>query len=207
MNAGVKAVLLDFGGVIADEGFKNGLYQIARDNGLDEEAFFEKAREAIHDTGYLLGTGTEKEFWDELRRETGIRGADRDLRETILKGFIVRPWMLEVIGRLKSLGVRVAILSDQTDWLDELEESMRIFGLFERVFNSYHLGKSKLSPSIFTDVLGEMGLAPHEALFVDDTPGHVERARSMGLNAILFKGREDFLHRLASYCPGLPEKG
>lgn len=193
----IKAVLFDFGGVIADEGFKNGLYEIARAAGIDPESFFEKARDTIHDTGYLLGTGSEGAFWDALRNETGIRATGEEMKRIIFKGFNVRPWMIELIKRLKVKGFRVAILSDQTNWLDELEEHMKIYSLFERVFNSYHLGKSKLDPTIFTDVLAVMGLVPSEALFVDDTPGHVERARQVGLHAILFTGKEDFLERLS----------
>jgi hypothetical protein len=35
--------------------------------------------------------------------------------------------MIEVVSWLKGQGVRLAILSDQTNWLDELEEKMGIF--------------------------------------------------------------------------------
>jgi HAD superfamily hydrolase (TIGR01509 family) len=199
----IKGALFDFGGVIADEGFRNGLYRIARSAGLDPGFFLDKTREAIYGTGYLLGSGTEAAFWDALRRETGVGFANGHMRDIILEGFTVRPWMLDVIRRLKGQGVRVAILSDQTDWLHKLEEHMKIFGLFERVFNSYHLGKSKLDPSIFTDVLQAMGLEASETLFVDDTPGHVDRAMGKGLRAILFTGKEDFLGKIAACCPGL----
>ncbi|HQJ07480.1 MAG TPA: hypothetical protein PLF54_00655, partial [Deltaproteobacteria bacterium] len=63
----IKAVLFDFGGVIAEEGFRNGLYRIARANGLDEAAFAEKTRKIIHDTGYLTGKISEESFWQALR--------------------------------------------------------------------------------------------------------------------------------------------
>jgi putative hydrolase of the HAD superfamily len=198
-SGGIKAVLFDYGGVIADEGFRNGLVEMARDAGIDPVAFADKARDLIHDTGYLLGTGSEESFWNALRKETGIRGKDGELKAIIFKGFTVRPWMIELIGKLKEQGIRVAILSDQTNWLDQLEESMHIFDLFERVFNSYHLGKCKLDPTLFTDVLGVMGLRPEETLFVDDTPGHVDRARMMGLHAILFAGKDDFLGQFSTY--------
>lgn len=198
----IKGILFDFGGVIADEGFRNGLLEMAGRSGLDPEEFFRTAGELIHETGYLLGTGSEHDFWEALRLQAGVKGSDKELRETILKGFTLRPWMVEAVERLKGLGVRVAILSDQTNWLDELEEHLRVFGLFERVFNSYHLGKSKLDPTQFTDVLEIMGLKPGETLFVDDNAGHVERAEQKGLHAILFRGKDDFLQKISAYCPG-----
>ena len=198
-----KAALFDFGGVIADEGFRNGLYEIARTNVLDEEGFAAKTRDIIHRTGYITGTGSEAFFWETLRGETGIRGSDDELRNTILKGFNLRGWMLEVIGLLKSQGVRLAILSDQTNWLDELQDKLGFFEHFERVFNSYHIGKTKLEKSLFLDVLDVMQLPPRDVLFVDDTEGHVRRAAEVGLVTIHYRGREDFLKRLSKLCPGL----
>lgn len=200
----IKAVLFDFGGVIADEGFRNGLYEIAGNNNLDPKEFAEKTTEIIHQTGYITGAGSEQSFWETLREETGIRGADEELKNIILKGFTVRAWMINIIKWLKSSNIRVAILSDQTNWLDELEAHMKIFDLFEQVFNSYHLGKSKREKSLFSDILGIMNLAPGEALFVDDTQGHVERAKEVGLHGILFKGKEDFLKNLSLHCTDLP---
>ena len=35
----VEAVLFDFGGVLADEGFRDGLYAIAGANSIDPERF------------------------------------------------------------------------------------------------------------------------------------------------------------------------
>lgn len=202
-NCGFKAALFDFGGVIADEGFRNGLHEIARLNGLAEEDFAATTRKIIHDTGYITGRAGEAFFWETLRRQTGIRGSDSHLRGIILKGFTLREWMLRVIEELRSRGIRLAILSDQTNWLDELEEKLRFFRLFERVFNSYHVGRTKLEKQIFLDVLGIMRLEPGEVLFVDDTEGHVRRARETGLKAIHYRGKDDFLERLSGLCPGL----
>ena len=41
----VKAVLLDFGGVVAEEGFKKGLQAIAVDHGLDPDIVISTAFE------------------------------------------------------------------------------------------------------------------------------------------------------------------
>ncbi len=199
----IKAILFDFGGVIAEEGFRNGLYRIARANGLDEEAFAEKTREIIHDTGYIVGKGSEESFWQTLRDETGIKGSDAYLRDIILEGFILRDWMIRVVARLRERGVRLAILSDQTNWLEEIERRRPFFHLFDMVFNSYDIGKSKLDKSLFSDVLVIMGFKPEDVLFVDDTEGHVERAKEVGLNAVRFVGKDDFLKRLSAFCPGL----
>ena len=35
MQSGIKAILFDYGGVLAEEGFHNGLVNLAREQGLD----------------------------------------------------------------------------------------------------------------------------------------------------------------------------
>lgn len=192
----VAAVLFDFGGVLADEGFKHGLHAIARANGLEPEAFEALVEELIFSTGYLTGGASEADFWHDVRRATGIRAEDAALKRMILERFTLRPWMIDIVKGLKGR-VKLAILSDQTNWLDELDAGLHFFELFDYVFNSYHLGKSKRDPSLFDDVLAVMGIAPEKALFIDDRPGNVARAGSRGLRTMLYNGRDDFLGRLA----------
>jgi putative hydrolase of the HAD superfamily len=130
-----------------------------------------------------------------------VKGSDEELKRIILDRFIVRDWMIDLVNKLKEESIRVAILSDQTNWLDELDERLHFSGLFERVFNSYHLGKSKHDPSIFTDVTAALGLETCRTLFIDDTIGHVERARSCGMHAIHYQGRGQFLKEMGMYFP------
>jgi putative hydrolase of the HAD superfamily len=197
----IHAVLFDFGGVLAEEGFRKGLEAIASLNGLAPQEFFRTAQELILSSGYLTGRSSESSFWDRLRGLTGITGSDSELRAHILERFVLRDWMLALVEGMKATGLRVAVLSDQTNWLDELDAGLHFFRRFERVFNSFHLGKSKHDPSLFQDVLADMGLTPGETLFIDDTLGHVERARSRMLHGIHYTGREPFLAELARFIP------
>lgn len=203
----VRVVLFDFGGVIAEEGFRLGLHEIARSNGLDPEVFASHARRALHTTGYLTGKASETRYWQALRDQAGIRGDDKDLRDMILSRFVLRDWMIGILRRMKSLSLRLVIVSDQTNWLDELEERDHFFDLFERVFNSYHVGRSKHDEHLFRDVLDELCVDAGDALFVDDTLEHVERARSAGINTIWYTGKETFLKEIAAYCPGISAPG
>jgi len=67
---------------------------------------------------------------------------------------------------------------------------------FDEVFNSYRIGKSKRDGSVFSDVCSALGVAPSTALFVDDNPGHIERAKEKGLQTHLFKNQDDFARRI-----------
>jgi putative hydrolase of the HAD superfamily len=188
----INAVIFDFGGVLAEEGFREGLRVIAVKNGLDPEEFFKTAEEMIYKTGYLTGMTDEKNYWNALREKTGIKGSDKELREEILKRFVLRTEMLEYIKKIKANGFITAILSDQTDWLDEINGKTPFYHYFDYVFNSFKIKKGKKDPSVFRDVCSSMELKPEEAVFVDDNAGHIGRASGEGLNTILFTNADDF---------------
>lgn len=183
----IKAILFDFGGVIAEEGFKNGLQAIARKQGLDPDRFFETAQELVYSTGYVLGQADEAVFWEAIRKNTGIGLSDSQLRHEILNRFLVRPAMIETVRDLKKKGLLVGILSDQSNWLEELDQQYDFLRYFDRVFNSFYLHKSKKDPALFREICTLLGFAPREVIFIDDNPGNIERATSMGLKAILFR--------------------
>jgi putative hydrolase of the HAD superfamily len=199
----VTTVLIDFGGVIAEEGFREGLRAIGRRNGLDPDRFFSDVEQLIAGTGYLTGRTREAVFWDAVRRETGIREQDGILREEILRRFTLRPAMLAWLDRMRAVGLSVAILSDQTNWLEEIDATTGLFRHVDRVFNSFRFGKSKRDVSFFEDVCAALETDPRNTLFVDDNPGHIERAASRGLRTILFTGLADFERRLRLLLPQL----
>jgi putative hydrolase of the HAD superfamily len=198
----LKGVLFDYGGVLAAEGFREGLHVIAGKNGLAPEWLFLRASDATYETGYITGRATEAEYWEAVRRETGIRGTDAELTGEILPRFILRPAMIDAVRQLRQKGYVAAIASDQVDWLERLEERDHFFGEFDRVFNSYRLGKGKRDASFFDDVAGALRIAPGELLFLDDNAGNVERAASRGMHAILVQNAGDVTEELMD----LPER-
>jgi putative hydrolase of the HAD superfamily len=188
----IRAVLFDYGGVLAEDGFRNGLFELARRQKLDPHDVCEIGRKTVHESGYVVGKGSEREFWRLMRERTGLKGSDRELSDTVLAFFILRPRMLEFVRLLRAKGFITAIVSDQTDWLERLDQRDGFFGEFDRVFNSYRLGKCKFEASFFDDVARELGIAPAEALFIDDTSGHVTRAESREMQGIIFDNEERF---------------
>lgn len=196
ISAHLKVILFDYGGVLAEEGFREGLMVIARSNGLSPQVFFELASSAVYESGYIVGTAEEDSYWDLLRQRSGIRQSDADLRKEILERFILRPWMLEIVRSLRQSGYLVGILSDQTQWLDDLDRRDHFFAEFNFVFNSYHLGRGKKDPRLFDEVVATLEVLPSEILFIDDNDGHIERARSKGLQTILFQDKDSFLREI-----------
>jgi putative hydrolase of the HAD superfamily len=192
----IRSVLFDFGGVLVEEGFREGLYALARQQGLNPQDIHLAAYDAIYESGYVLGRGTEDEFWRLLCQKTGLSGDIEPLRQAIATQFALRPLMFTVVRTLRQQGYATAILSDQTDWLDRMDAELHFFQDFDKVYNSYHMGKGKRDPSVFDDVVNDLGLAPDQTVFVDDDPGNCERARSRGLTAVLFLNEDQCINDL-----------
>jgi HAD superfamily hydrolase (TIGR01509 family) len=192
MQYKLQAVLFDFGGVIAEEGFWEGLQTIGKENGLDSEAFFQIVDALIYDTGYLTGKADEAEFWNEVRKNTGINSTDAELRTEILNRFTLRSDMITSVDLLRSTGLIIAMLSDQTNWLEEIDRATGLFRHFDRVFNSFRTHKSKRDASVYREVCAELGVKTEATLFIDDNIDHINRARKQGIQTIHFTGIDEY---------------
>ncbi len=199
----VNTVLFDYGGVLAEEGFRDGLKEIAKLNGIDEDNFYKTAEDTIHTCGYLIGKAPEGVYWELLRKTTGIRGDDQSLRNEILSRFTLRTWMIDLIKRIKNFNICVGILSDQTNWLEEINVRDDFFRWFDYIFNSYYMGKGKREPSHFDDVLQRMSADASRVLFIDDNQGNCTRAQQKGWKVIHYRSRDQFLEEIAQCCPAV----
>lgn len=91
----------------------------------------------------------------------------------------------EVVELLRSCR-RQATLLLVTNATSRLPDDLRQLGIaaeFDHVINSSVVGAVKPDPAIFAAALAAAGVAASEALFVDDTLGHVEAAGRLGLVA------------------------
>lgn len=192
----IRAALFDFGGVIAEEGFWKGLQAIGKENGVDPDEFFRTVDALIFETGYLIGKADEALFWNAVRSKTDIRRTDAELRNEILKRFVLRPGMIASVDLLRSKGFIVAMLSDQTNWLEEIEQETGLFRHFDRVFNSYRIHKSKRDASVFRDVCTALGVKTGETFFIDDNIDHIKRAQGQGLQTIHFVGIDEYKRQI-----------
>lgn len=197
MNNHVRAVLFDLGGVYYTEGFRNGLFTIARKHGIEEQSFYETATEVIFVNGYVRGKSPERVFWDQL---ASVAHVDVDLfpeRNLILEAFKPMPEM-EALVALTGEQVPVGLLTDQCNWLYELDERDGLFAPFNEVITSYEEGYTKRDSEMFRITCQRMDVLPQEMIFFDDNMGNVNRARDFGIRAFLFEDAgqaEDILIR------------
>lgn len=186
LTASIYAIFFDYSGVLAEEGFINTLQALAREQQLNVN-LAEEGMQAVYDSGFVLGQGSETDFWALLRERTGLQGKDDELTRRVLDGFRLRPGILELVRELRRQGFLVGLLSDQTEWLDRLNAKYSFYREFDWLYISYRLGKGKRDPSLYDDITRELGLEPQQILFIDDNPDNGRRAESRGWQTILFR--------------------
>ena len=104
--------------------------------------------------------------------------------------------MVDLVAEVRRV-VPVALLSNaSTRLLVDLERS-GIAGAFDAVVGSADLGAAKPAAAAFEAAAEAIGVPLERCCFVDDTVGHVEAARALGLRAEVFTGVDDLRACLA----------
>jgi 2-haloacid dehalogenase len=101
------------------------------------------------------------------------------------------PGTVDILAALRARGVPLYALSN---WSAETypiaERRFDFLGWFRGVLLSGREGLKKPDPRIFALLLARFGLAPDDAVFVDDNPHNVAAAEALGIRAIHFTGPE-----------------
>ncbi|MEA3041572.1 MAG: 2-haloacid dehalogenase [Sphingomonadales bacterium] len=108
------------------------------------------------------------------------------------------PGAHEIVAELDEAGVPLfAITNFSADFWKPFHDRERAF--FSRFRDIVVSGEEKLlkpDPALYLRALDRFGLAPAEALFVDDRAINVEGAEAVGMRAHLFTGAEELRRRL-----------
>jgi len=114
------------------------------------------------------------------------------------QGWILFPETLDVLKELKSLGLKLGIISNFDTRVYSVLDSLGIRHFFDAVTTSSEAGYSKPDPRIFDAAVGALQLPPWEILLVGDSPSDdVEPALHAGLAAILIDRRNRYSERSA----------
>lgn len=187
-----RAVLLDFGGVLTSN-VTDSFTQWVVEQDVDGPS----AAAAI--TGWLAADGAADNPLHRL--ETGSVPADEfeaalagQLRhrnggpvspEGLLDGLFaaVRPdeQMWEIVGRLRSAGHRVGLLSNS--WGDRYPHD-RLAGAFDDVVISEQVGLRKPDPAIYELAATRIGVPAARCVFIDDLDLNVTAAEAVGMTGV-----------------------
>jgi HAD superfamily hydrolase (TIGR01509 family) len=187
----IKAIIFDFGRVISAQKpaslFSGYEDELGLAPGQLNQVMF--GSPAWQDT--LAGRKTADEYWREIGPRLGLHSPEEieGFRRRYHADEAINDEMLDLIRRLRGR-YRLAVLSNAPAGLARWLADWGILELFDVVVCSGDEGVVKPGPAIFELTLARLGVAAGEAVFVDDTIGHVEAARALGLHGLHFTTAE-----------------
>lgn len=186
-----KALILDFGRVISAQKPDALFRAYEAELGLAPDTINKIMFDSPYWQQALVGEMEMSAYWQAIGPALNLRTAEAvaDFQARYYKDEKINTGVLEIIRRLFGR-TRLAILSNHPPGLNAWLSDWGIDRLFDVVVCSGDEGMSKPDPRIFDLTLQRLGLSPPEAVFIDDTEGHVAAARELGMHAMLFTTAE-----------------
>jgi len=190
----IKNIIFDYGNVIFEIDFKIAQASFKKLGINNIENFFaHKAHNQLFDD-FETGAISPAQFREGIRKAAN--------NPALTNEQIDEAWNSLLIGTIQEnhdllLKVkekyRTFLLSNNNeihyDWIiNYLKTTFELNNYdeyFEKAYFSQHMKLRKPNANIFEQVLKENGLNPAETLFIDDSPQHIEGAKSVGLNTLL----------------------
>jgi putative hydrolase of the HAD superfamily len=194
-----RALILDFGGVISRTLFETH-ERSERALGLPVGTLrwrgpFDPAGDALWQD-MQAGRISERDYWLQRTREVGrLLGEDWQQMETFVRRArgadaeaIVRPEAVQTIAAAQAAGCPLALLSNELDLFygADFRAQLPLLTRFDVIVDATHTGILKPNPRAYQAVLGALGIAPQDGVFVDDQWRNVEGAQRVGLHTVHF---------------------
>jgi HAD superfamily hydrolase (TIGR01509 family) len=203
----VRAVILDVGGVLARDIWEYLYDDLALKYQLDRERLHEAGRLLWETFAYVPESAAntwrdmERRYWELFllvsRAPTTVDALIALTDEYVLP----MPGMRPLVERLHARGVPMVICSNNNEiWWPRQAAKLDLARFFpeDRLILSSRIGAPKNSPRLemFRAAVAAAGVAPGACFFVDDRAENIERARSYGIDAVLFEGPAQFAAEL-----------
>jgi putative hydrolase of the HAD superfamily len=195
----IKAVIFDFGRVISAQKpmslFRGYEEELGIEPGTINPIMFGSA--VWEET--LIGRKTVEEFWREIGPQLNLHTPEEidAFRRRYNADESINEGVLDLIHRLHG-HYKLAVLSNAPPGLAQWLDDWGMLDLFDVVYCSGDEGVKKPDPAAFQVTLERLGVAPAEAVFIDDTLGHVQAAQALGVHGILFTTAEALAVELKS---------
>jgi putative hydrolase of the HAD superfamily len=191
----IRAVFFDVGGVLvespfaafaayeASAGLPPGALRALNQRDPDRNAW------ACAERGEI----DRDEFFARLEAEASALGHTLDARALFSRMlFVVRPAMVDLLKRLRGRyilacltnNMRVGFGPVMSASAERAAEIGELFALVDHVIESCQVGVRKPEPAFYRIACERAGVAPHEAVFLDDLGINLKPARALGMHTI-----------------------
>lgn len=182
-----RAVFFDLGGVIRRTEFQAPREHLADRLNMEVENLVRLVFNTETSRKASLGMISADEHWSAVIRKLNRPASEASaIRDEFFAGDVTD---LALLNFLRSLRPRfkTGLLSNAWGDLREWIVSQKFDDAFDCMTISSEMGVMKPDPEIYHLALKQAGVAPGEAVFVDDFLENVEGARAVGMAAVHFR--------------------
>lgn len=190
----IDAIIFDLGGVILNLDYNltvKAFEQIIP--AIDKDSFFGKKNQLSFFNDYEVGRTSTAEFINAFNNHYRLNLSQYEF-ESMWNAMILDlpKERIDLINNLRSRGKKIYLLSNINDLHEtavqgrysEIVRGKNFLEEFDKAYYSHHIGLRKPNREIFDFVLQQHNLLPEKTLFIDDSPHHVEGAKSAGINSV-----------------------
>jgi putative hydrolase of the HAD superfamily len=143
-----------------------------------------------HRDGLDQGSAGVAAYWRAIADNIGARWDDARLHELWAADFrswlSVNPAVIDVLADLRAGGTPLALLSNAGPDYGSYFRHGPLADFFAACYVSGELGLLKPHPEIYRHVLGDLGITPAEAVFIDNRETNVAGAEALGITGHVF---------------------
>ena len=201
----VKALLFDLGGVIVDLDYHKTINAFDALGVANTESIYNQFNQTEIFDGFETGSLTGKEFIHLMKHQIPTYSSESEIKKA---------WNAMILGfeeaklkQIKKYSEKIpCYLLSNTNEI-HLEYIQTLLGempfknlelLFKKCYYSHIIGKRKPHKETFEWVLNDMGYAAEDVLFIEDSPQHIEGAKTINLNT-LYLTQERSLEEIESW--------
>lgn len=201
----VKALLFDLGGVIVNLDYHKTINAFDALGVANTESLYNQFNQTEIFDGFETGSLSGKEFINLMKHQIPTYSSESEIKKA---------WNAMILGfeeaklkQIKKYSEKIpCYLLSNTNEI-HLEYIQTLLGempfknlelLFNKCYYSHIIGKRKPHKETFEWVLNDMGYAAEDVLFIEDSPQHIEGAKTINLNT-LYLTQERSLEEIESW--------
>ena len=184
----IRAVIFDLGGVLVRTEERAPRQQLAARLGMTYEQLSSLVFDSPSARLAMQGKIAPEAHWETVRAALALSPQELSVvRSDFWAGDVLDSGLVDTLRALRPR-YKTALLSNAWgDLRQALASEWKIADVFDELVISAEVGLLKPAPRIYQLALERLGVAPQEAVFMDDFTENVAGARAVGMHAIHFR--------------------
>lgn len=183
----IKAVTFDLDGVYFTSESFSKFKQLIGISNFDDNLM----------TKFKTGELSEDQFWNFVRSSLGVTLNNDQIFRLLADSYQVNQNVVDTVKKVRELGIKTCICTNNFPTrINALDQKFHFLSDFDVKVFSFQVGVVKPDPKIFQTLITQSSYLPSEIFYADDKQANVDSALSLGINAFVYTGFENFILKL-----------